>query len=80
MEILVIILSIFLAIFLLAGIILAILLIKISRQIKRVTNSAEKTANTLQGFASNISKVGSPMLVAKLVAEQLKKYQKKKEK
>lgn len=77
MEILVIILSIFLALFLLAGIILAVLLIRITQQIKRVTNSAEKTADTLQSFASNVTKVGSPMLIAKMVADQVKKYHKK---
>ncbi len=80
MEILVIILSIFLAFFLLAGIILAVLLIRITRQIKRVTNTAEKTAISLESFASNVNKVGSPMLIAKMVADQFKKYQKNKEK
>ncbi|MBP9667742.1 hypothetical protein KBD87_02965 [Candidatus Saccharibacteria bacterium] len=80
MEILVTILSIFLAVFLLAGIILAILLIRITRQIRRVTTTAEKTALSLQGFASNVTKFSSPMLIAKFVAEQVKKYQKDKEK
>jgi len=80
MEILVIILSVFLAVFLLAGIILTILLIRITRQIRRVTTSAEKTALNIENVTTTFAKVSSPMVVAKIVAEQFKKYRNPKEK
>lgn len=80
MEILVIILSIFLAIFLLAGIILAVLLIRITRQIRRVTSSAEKTALNIENVSSAFAKYSSPVMVGKLFADQFKKHRKSKEK
>ena len=77
LEILVIILSSFLAIFLLIGIILAVLLVKVTRQIKRVTSSAERTVNGLEGVVANIGKFSSPALIAKMVMRQMGKRRKK---
>lgn len=77
-QILVIILSIFLAIFLLLGIILAVMLIRVTRQIKAVTDSAERTANGIEGIVSGISKFSSPGLLMGLVATQVKKLKNKK--
>ena len=77
MEILVIILSIFLAVFLLIGIILAILLVKVTQQIKRVTNVAESTALNFQKISMNVSKVTSPLLLMKMIKTQVKKATKK---
>lgn len=77
MEILVIILSAFLAVFLLIGIILAVLLIKVTSQIKRVTTSAERTVNGLEGVVAGVGKVATPAMLAKMVLGQLNKRRKK---
>jgi hypothetical protein len=77
LEILVIILSAFLAIFLLLGIILGILLVRVTRQIKRVTTSAERTVNGLENVVANVGKFSSPALIMKIVASQFNKRRKK---
>lgn len=79
-QVLVIILSIFLALFLLLGIVLTILLIRLTQQIKSVTNSAQRTANDIEGMVHNVSKFSSPALVIKTLADQAKKLKKRKEK
>ncbi len=77
LEILVIILSSFLVLFLLIGIVLAILLIRVTSQIKRVTDSAERTAHGVEGIVAGVGKVTSPALLAKMILSQVKKYRKK---
>ena len=77
-QILVIILSIFLAIFLLLGIILTILLIRITKQIKDVTESASRTVRGIEHMVEGISKVTSPAVIGKLVFDQLHKIRRKK--
>lgn len=76
MQILVIILSIFLALFLLLAIILVVLLIKVTRQIKRVTTTAQNAAEHMNDLAMNVGKFVSPALVAKFVMKQFKKARK----
>lgn len=71
--ILVIILSIFLALFLVLGIVLVILLIKVTKQIKSITHTAERTAMKFEGAAENISKFSSPILIAKMISSFIKK-------
>lgn len=71
--VLVIILSIFLAIFLLLGIILTILLIRVSMQIKHVTESAQRTADSIESIVSDASRFSSPMLIGKMLLKQIKK-------
>ena len=78
MQILVIILSAFLALFLLLAIILTILFIKVTAQIKKVTTTAQSTAEHINSLAANVTKVTSPAIVAKLVLDQLKKVRNKK--
>lgn len=73
-EILVIILAIVLAIFLILSIVLTVLLIKVTRQIKSVTNTAESAVNKLNSAAANVSKFSSPMILGKLIISQFKKY------
>ncbi len=73
-QILVIILSIFLALFLLVGIILAIMLIRLTRQINHITDSAQRTAETVEKAVVGITTVTSPMFLAKALAKQLKKF------
>ena len=77
LEILVIILSTFLAIFLLIGIILGVLLVRVTRQIKRVTSSAERTVNGLEGVVASVSKFSSPALLVKMAMSQVNKRRKK---
>lgn len=67
-QVLVIILSVFLALFLLLGIILTTLLIKVTKQIKSVTNTAERTALKFENAASNVATFSSPVAIAKMVS------------
>lgn len=72
-QVLVIILSIFLAVFLLLGIVLAILLIRITKQIKAVTDTAQKTVNGIEGIVSNIGRFSSPSILLKMITKKIKK-------
>ena len=78
-EILVIILSVFLAFFLILGIILTIYLISLTRQIRRVTKSAERTVGNLESVVAGFSKVMAPIFVAEMVTKLVKKFKKSKE-
>ena len=75
-EILVVILSIFLAIFLILGIILLAYLIKLTRQIKKISLSAEKTVGDIESIVSRIVQVTSPMFLAEIVSKLLKIFKK----
>jgi len=66
-QVLVIILSVFLAIFLVLAVILTALLIKVTKQIKSITTTAEKAALKLESTATNVSMYTSPMMIAKAV-------------
>ncbi|MEP6710139.1 MAG: hypothetical protein ABJA64_00275 [Candidatus Saccharibacteria bacterium] len=77
-QILVIILSIFLALFLLLAIILMLLFIKLTRQIKAVTGSAQRTAESVEKVVTGFSNVTSPVYLAKVLGKQIKKYKSKK--
>ena len=78
-EILVIILSIFLALFLALGIVLVILLIRVTYRIKKVTDSAQRTVDVIESAAVNVSRVTSPLIMMRLVKDQLGKFTAKKE-
>lgn len=78
-EILVIILSVSLTIFLLFGVILTIYLINLTRQIRKITTSAEQAVDDVGGVISKIAKIVSPMLAAEMIAKFLKKFKKDKE-
>lgn len=75
-EILVVILSVFLAIFLLLSIILTVLLIKVTRQIRSITATAERAVDNINQVALNASKFSSPALIGKFIYEQVKKFKK----
>ena len=75
-EILVIILSIALAIFLALGIALTIYLIDLTRQIRRITASAERTVDNLGTAVTGFSRLVSPVYVAEMVAKFIKKVKK----
>ena len=77
-EVLVVILSIFLALFLILGITLTIYLINLTRQIRKVTNAAERTVGNLESVVSKFSKVISPIFVAEMVTKFIRKIKKEK--
>ncbi|MBC7869033.1 hypothetical protein H7X69_02555 [Candidatus Saccharibacteria bacterium] len=77
-EILVIILSIFLALFLVLGIILTVYLIKLTHDIRALTNSAGRTVNTIGTAIAGASKLTSPLFIAQLVGRYFKKVSKSK--
>jgi uncharacterized protein YoxC len=67
-QILVIILSITLGIFLLTGIILLVMLIRVTLQIKRVTDSAQRTAESIErGVAQAKNAKTASFIVRKLI-------------
>jgi hypothetical protein len=77
-EILVIILSVFLALFLLLGIILAAYLIKLTRDIRRVTESAGRAVSNIENVVAGASKIASPLFIAELIGRYIKKFKKSK--
>lgn len=76
MEILVVILSIFLAIFLILGITLTIYLIKLTHDIRRVTESAGRTVNKIESVVEGASKIASPLFMAEIIGRYIKKFTK----
>jgi uncharacterized protein YoxC len=78
-EILVIILSVFLAFFLVLGIVLAIYLIRLTRQIRDVTKSAEHTIGSIGSFVDGVARFTSPMFFAEMIKRCFKKTKKDKE-
>lgn len=76
MQILVIILSSFLALFLLLAIALTIMVIKLTAQIRQVAATAQDVANHLNSFATNATKFTSPVVLGKLIYNQIKKFKK----
>jgi len=78
-EILVVILSVFLAIFLILGIVLSAYLISLTRQIRNLTASAEKTVDGIGTVISRFVKITSPMIATDLINKILKMVKKEKE-
>ena len=76
-QVLVIILAVALAVFLVSAIVLVGLLIKISRQIKTITGSAERAASNIENTVTNVSRMTSPVYVVKLVTSFLKQSKSK---
>jgi len=72
--ILVIILSVFLAIFLLLGIVLLIYIIRITKEIRKITDAAQRTVTHIENVVSGISKLTTPVVLADLVGSYLKKF------
>lgn len=73
-EILVIILSIFLAFFLVLGVILSIYLIKLTRDIRGITQSAGRTVNNLESAVSGVAKFTPPLFIINQINKYIKKY------
>jgi 1,4-dihydroxy-2-naphthoate octaprenyltransferase len=77
-EVLVIILSVVLTIFLIVGMVLIIYLIVLTRQIRKVTKSAERTVEDFGSVISKVSKVVQPIFVAETFNSFIKKFKKHK--
>lgn len=72
-QVLVIILAIFLAIFLLLAIVLTAMLIKVTKQIKNVTNSAQRMAEHIESAVAGFTKMTSSVSLVKLIMKLFKK-------
>jgi hypothetical protein len=75
-QILVIILGITLALFLLAGIALVVMLIRITVQIKRVTNMAERTADSIERGISRTRNAKAASFITRKIITFVKKAKK----
>jgi len=73
-EILVIILSVFLAIFLVLGIILLIYLIRLSAEIRRITEAARRTMDSVESAVVGVSRFVSPTILAATFQKQIMKF------
>jgi cobalamin biosynthesis protein CobD/CbiB len=76
-EILLIIVSSVLSIFLIVAIILGIYLIKLTAEIRSLAKTAKGAVDHIDSAANGISKLVSPMFVANLVGQYIKKFTKK---
>lgn len=76
-QILVIILSIFLAAFLLMGIVLISMLIKLTRQIKDVTQSAQRTAEHIEHNVARFSSATSYAYIVRKALSIIKKVRRR---
>lgn len=79
-EVLVIILAIVLSVFLVVAIILGIYLIRLSAEIRRVAESAQKTVDHIEGTVAGFSRVVSPVFIAGIAERLLKKFTSSKKK
>lgn len=75
-EILVVILSVFLAIFLVLAIILTTYLISLTKQIRKITNSAEQTVGDVGSAISGMIKMVSPVFIAEMIKKFFEKSKK----
>ncbi len=73
MQTLVVFLSVFLALFLLLAIVLIVMLIQVTRQIKKVTTTAQNAAEHMNDLAVNVGKFVSPALITKFLVKQFNK-------
>jgi len=76
-EILLIIVSSVLSIFLIVAIILGIYIIKLTAEIRQLAKSAQHTVDTIDTTVRGASKLVSPVFVANLIAQYIKKFTKK---
>ena len=75
--ILVIILAVTLAIFLVLAIVLIVLLIRITKQIKNITDSAERTVSNVESATFNVSRFTTPASAFALVKSIINAKRKK---
>jgi hypothetical protein len=77
-QVLVIILSTFLAIFLVLAIILTVIVIRITKQIKEITGSVQRTTNNVEKAVVGFTNVTSPVYLVKTLNKYIKQYKKSK--
>ncbi|HTJ73004.1 MAG TPA: hypothetical protein VL481_00245 [Verrucomicrobiae bacterium] len=75
-QVLVIILSLFLGLFLLLAIVLTVMLIKVTQQIKAVTDSAQRTAEHIEKTVAGVTRFTSPMVLMRMITKYFKKAKK----
>ena len=73
-EILIIILSVVLSVFLIVGIILVIYLIRLSAEIRRIAQSAQKTVDHIESTVGDISRFASPVILGQMIGNAIKKF------
>jgi hypothetical protein len=73
-EILIVILSIALTFFLILGMVLMVYLIVLTRQIRKITKSAERTVDGLGSTMAGFSKIMSPIFIAEIINKFIKKF------
>lgn len=76
-EILVIFLSVALALFLALGIVLVIYLIIIAKKIKRVADSAERSAEHFEGIVALLRKAAAPTMITNMIVDAVSKFTKR---
>jgi len=79
-QILVIILSVFLALFLVLAIVLVAMLIKVTHQIRKVTQSAGVTVHHIEQLLAGMGKAASPLVFVSFLKDLLKNRSRKGEK
>ena len=72
-EILVIILSVVLAIFLVLAIILTVYLIRVSAEIRKMTESTRHTIDTIESTVEGASRLTSPLFIAQSLNKYIKR-------
>jgi len=77
-QVLVIILGAALAFFLILAIALLVYLIKIARQIRRITETAERAARKFDGIMAIAQKAAAPAVITKVVADLVQRFTDKK--
>lgn len=76
-QVLVIILSVFLAIFLLLAIVLLVMLITVTRQIKNVTQSAQRTVEHMEEVVAGAAKFSTPLALIRTIMKYASKRKRK---
>jgi hypothetical protein len=75
-EVLIIILAVVLSVFLIVGIILIIYLIRLSAEIRRIAESAQKTADHIESVVADVSRFASPIVLGQMISSFFKKFTK----
>lgn len=76
-EILLIVVSSVLSVFLVVAIILGIYLIKLTAEIRHLAKTTQNTVDHIDTAVTGVSKLISPMFVANMVGQYIKKFTKK---
>ena len=76
-EILLVIVSSVLSIFLIVGILLGIYLIKLTAEIRQLAKTAQGAVDHIDTAIKGVSKLASPLAVANILAQYIKKLTKK---